>query len=279
MSDHRELQDGWPLDFALRLQVRSDVPDGERLKIDHLLEQRRTAWNAAATRNGMNYIDTRRNDWDLTSFMDSGEELIAQHVDPRLVRSGIQTDGATAMDIGCGLGRLSRALSMRFARVIGVDISEMMIRQAAEINIDRGNLQFVANSGHDLPAIDGSIDFCFSALTFQHIPSTRIIERYLAEISRVLVRGGYFLVQVACPVRLPFLNFCQNLAVSTGTWKYVANLKYGRHDRIANDAFSGVSVSEGHLVRTCERYNMAVMEVTRDVPSDQTYWAYGRMKG
>jgi SAM-dependent methyltransferase len=248
------------------------------MKLARLLEKRRTAWNEAATRSAMNYIDTRRNDWDLASFIDSGEELIALHVDPWLLRSGLNAHASTALDIGCGLGRLSRALSRRFAEVIGVDISENMVQRAAEINADHRNIQFRATSGRDLAVSDRSIDFCFSALTFQHIPSTRIIERYMAEIGRVLVRGGYFLVQVACPVRPAFLNICQNLAVSTDMWKHWAALKHGRQDQIAIDAFSGVSISERRFARICRRYHMELIDVARDSSYDQTYWAYGRLR-
>src|SRR3954453_10122277 len=40
----------------------------------------------------------------------------------------------TVVDIGCGLGRLSRALAGRAAQVLAIDISAEMLEQAREYN-------------------------------------------------------------------------------------------------------------------------------------------------
>lgn len=39
-----------------------------------------------------------------------------------------------ALDFGCGVGRLTRALALHFDSVIGVDLSETMIATAKELN-------------------------------------------------------------------------------------------------------------------------------------------------
>jgi SAM-dependent methyltransferase len=73
----------------------------------------------------------------------------------------------TALDYGCGVGRLSRRLAQRFAQVISVDISESMLSLARN-NIDAQNVTFenAARMGST------KADFMLSQMVFQHIPPT-----------------------------------------------------------------------------------------------------------
>lgn len=72
---------------------------------------------------------------------------------------------ATALDYGCGAGRLSRRLVERFQHVISVDISESML-QMARRNVPAYNVSFenAARMRH-APA-----NFILSQMVFQHIP-------------------------------------------------------------------------------------------------------------
>ena len=71
--------------------------------------------------------------WPLEEFFATGEEEIAQVLD---VASGLgyPTQHERALDFGCGVGRLTRALSGRFREAVGIDISEEMIRLARELS-------------------------------------------------------------------------------------------------------------------------------------------------
>ncbi len=95
-----------------------------------------------------------------------------------------------ALDFGCGVGRLSRALATRYASVIGVDIASTMIARARELNADRANIRFVENAEADLRFVgDGTVDFVYSAITLHHIPA--VLQRaYIAEFMRVLAPEG-----------------------------------------------------------------------------------------
>lgn len=70
-----------------------------------------------------------------------------------------------ALDFGCGVGRLSRAMATFCDQVVGVDISPAMV---AEGQVDApGNLELTTN----LPP--GPFDWINSYIVFQHIPPER----------------------------------------------------------------------------------------------------------
>ncbi|MCC7017897.1 MAG: class I SAM-dependent methyltransferase, partial [Rhodospirillales bacterium] len=102
------------------------------------------------------------------------------------------------LEIGCGAGRVTRALSEVFGEVWAVDVSGEMIRQAGEFLRDRGNVHLLQNNGADLQAIteSASFDFAFSTIVFQHVPSRDVIVGYVREVHRLLRPGALFKFQV-----------------------------------------------------------------------------------
>ena len=159
----------------------SPEPDGGRM---------RREWDAMARADAIHYIAGGALS-DEEEFFRTGEELIAQLI----ARIGYSPgEEQTALEIGCGIGRTVRALAGRFGRVVGVDVSEEMIRLARERHGGYPGVEFVVGSGVDLGFVeDGAVDFCFSHIAFQHIPERRMVAGYLIEIARVLRPGG-----VAC---------------------------------------------------------------------------------
>ncbi len=103
----------------------------------------------------------------------------------------------TVLEIGCGVGRVTRALAEVFGTVHGVDVSGEMVRQAKEANREVPNAFFHQNNGTDLSVLgDVPIDFAFSSIVFQHIPSREVIQTYVCEVARLLRTGGLFKFQV-----------------------------------------------------------------------------------
>jgi ubiquinone/menaquinone biosynthesis C-methylase UbiE len=85
---------------------------------------------------------------------------------------GIALERGLALDYGCGVGRLSRALASRFERVDGVDMSELMLKEARDVNRSYTNLSFLRNNGHDLNLVDtGTVNFIYSHIALQHSPN------------------------------------------------------------------------------------------------------------
>ena len=56
----------------------------------------------------------------------------------------------TALDFGCGVGRLSQALTKYFEQVAGVDISHTMIAKAKEVDHGPARIRYVVKTTADL---------------------------------------------------------------------------------------------------------------------------------
>ena len=102
----------------------------------------------------------------------------------------------TALEFGCGVGRLLLPLARRSRRAIGVDVSPTMLQHCAE-NARNAGLDNVELVG-DLALLDadhGALDLVLSFIVFQHIPTDLGIV-YLAALLRLLRPGGWGLVHL-----------------------------------------------------------------------------------
>ena len=103
----------------------------------------------------------------------------------------------SAIEIGCGPGRLMVPMSDVFGRVAGVDVSGEMVRLARENLAGISHAEVRRGSGSDLAGFeDESFDYCYSYAVFQHIPSADVVWDYLREARRVLKPGGLMKVQL-----------------------------------------------------------------------------------
>lgn len=157
-------------------------------------EPLRRRWDDRAGANARFHIRADRTEWTDDAFLDSGEADVAKFVDPAL---DLVPGRGAALDVGCGLGRLSRALSSRFDRVHAVDISPVMISGARSFTPPPpANIAFsVCRGDGSLPIDTRSIDLAFSYLVFQHLPTVALMRSYLHDLARVLVPGGIARVQ------------------------------------------------------------------------------------
>lgn len=99
-------------------------------------------------------------------------------------------EGKHLLDIGCGRGRLSRALIRRGARVSGADPSDEMIALAREA---APNASFEIAGAESLPYPDGTFDGAVILNSLHHVPEDKIAPA-LAEAMRVTRPGGHFLI-------------------------------------------------------------------------------------
>lgn len=113
-------------------------------------------------------------DETLNGFFETGEKVIATVVED--IRQHLDKDfqPRRCLDFGCGVGRLVIPLARRFERVVGVDISETMMEEAAANCRKRGlsNVEFV-QSDDELTKVTGKFDFIHSYIVLQHIPARR----------------------------------------------------------------------------------------------------------
>jgi SAM-dependent methyltransferase len=140
--------------------------------------------------------------WELEEFLATGEREVTATLE-LTARIGRPHELGRALDFGCGVGRLSRALGGRFAEVTGVDISEVMIGRARELNADRPNVQFVHNVADGLDAFESaSFDLVCSSYVLQHLPERTAALRFMAEFVRLLRPGGVAVIQM--PTLVPW---------------------------------------------------------------------------
>jgi SAM-dependent methyltransferase len=126
--------------------------------------------------------------WELDEFLLTGERQIAAWLE-RVVACGVRLEMGTAIDFGCGIGRLTQPLARRFDRAIGIDISPTMLSIARRIDPPR-NATFVLSRRDDLSFIPrASADLVVSHITLQHI-RPEFTERYIREFFRVTRPGG-----------------------------------------------------------------------------------------
>lgn len=116
-----------------------------------------------------------------------------------------------ALDVGCGVGRATRALARRFDRIVGLDFSPSMLAAAREHALKqvrgtpwmeaggRESTSWVRAAAQAIPFPDETFRLVYSMLVLQHQASAERILEAIAEILRVTKCDGYAAFQV--PIR------------------------------------------------------------------------------
>jgi SAM-dependent methyltransferase len=119
----------------------------------------------------------RRRRWDPDEFFATGEAEVEQilRTATELGRPALRR---RALDFGCGVGRLTRALARRFDETVGVDVSERMLDQARRLNADGPNITFT--SAQEPPP--GPFDLVVANLVLQHLPSKALARVYIGRL-------------------------------------------------------------------------------------------------
>lgn len=133
--------------------------------------------------------------WDLDEFLAAGEAEIDDAM-ARLDALAVEVRRGSALDFGCGVGRLTQALGRSFERAHGVDIAPAMVDEGRRINRLGARCEYHVNGEPNLRLFDdGTFDFVYSTLVLQHM-EPRYISAYLEEFGRVLAPGGVAMFQV-----------------------------------------------------------------------------------
>lgn len=168
-------------------------------KLQPTLNTLREAWDRRARENARHYVATGQRAWTDEEFFRSGESTVEHYIlnDRENICQGRLPGSMRVLEIGCGAGRVTRALARHFGEVHAVDISGEMVRRAKEAVAAYPNAHVYQNNGMDLSVVPANdFDFAFSTIVFQHIPSRAVIESYFREVHRLLRPGALFKVQV-----------------------------------------------------------------------------------
>ncbi|MCP5110985.1 MAG: methyltransferase domain-containing protein [bacterium] len=156
-------------------------------------------WDERARDNARHFVNTAQQDWSDEEFFASGRRTVENEIltDMGNICQGRDPKQMTVLEIGCGAGRVTRALAEIFGTVYAVDISGEMVRQAREALSSFPHVHVEQNNGRDLSVLgELRVDFAFSTIVFQHIPSKEVIENYVCEVHRLLRPRGLFKFQV-----------------------------------------------------------------------------------
>lgn len=162
------------------------------------IRQLQKQWDDLAGHDAMWAVLTGKKpgSWNPAEFYESGRREVGD-VLARVRSLGAWRDSWTsALDFGCGLGRLSQALSEHFSQVTGVDISSNMVAQAEQANRHPDRCRYIVNGRNDLSIFESSaFDFVYSNIVLQHMPEV-LSRGYIREFVRILKPGGLAVFQI-----------------------------------------------------------------------------------
>ena len=199
--------------------------------------EHRREWEEMAGEDAMwailSYSDRKYGQWDRDAFFRTGDVEVEELM-TRVGRLERPADRASALDFGCGLGRVTRALGRHFDACLGLDISPRMVAKAQELNADQQRCTFAVNQRADvIDQPDASFDFIYTRIVLQHLPGRAAIDSYLAEFVRTLRPGGLLVFQLpsSLPLRMRIQprRFLYRALRSTGMPSRVLYWRLGLH--------------------------------------------------
>ncbi|MBP1719783.1 MAG: glycosyl transferase, partial [Deltaproteobacteria bacterium] len=156
-------------------------------------------WNKRAEEDPKYYIHSTARDQTEEEFDRSGKENVKDLIlkDQTILSAAKPFSHMRTLEIGCGMGRMTKHLAELFEEVHGIDVSGEMIRLARVRTAHLQNVFLYEGNGRDLEVFpDEFFDLAFSFIVFQHIPDKAVILNYIREAGRVLKTAGLFKFQV-----------------------------------------------------------------------------------
>ena len=141
--------------------------------------------------------------WDPPADADA-MALILNTTDPETFESTGRADaerlsaylpeGGTALDLGCGIGRVARYLAPRCATLWAVDASARMLDLARTRMADLSNVRYATCVDTAIPDVpDGGVDLAYALLVLQHLEREDAF-LLLEELRRVVAQSGTVVV-------------------------------------------------------------------------------------
>src|ERR1700716_634181 len=141
---------------------------------------------------------------EFNRWADEGEgaKMERHHLDitEKTMRRMDLRPGERILDLGCGSGWATRLLArivgegpQSFGQVVGVDISDEMIRQARAASKEFDNVMFVVGSSAQIPWEENFFDKVLSVESFYYYPDQ---DRTLAELFRVMAPHGRLFILI-----------------------------------------------------------------------------------
>jgi ubiquinone/menaquinone biosynthesis C-methylase UbiE len=125
--------------------------------------------------------------------------VVASRVDEHSIRR--------VLDLGCGTGRFSESLAVRFdANVVGIDPSRKMLEQARR-RPEQVHVSYACGCAEALPLRENSVDLIFISMVFHHFTDSH---KAVQECGRVLRDQGRVCLRTASREKIlmyPYVSF------------------------------------------------------------------------
>jgi ubiquinone/menaquinone biosynthesis C-methylase UbiE len=139
--------------------------------------------------------EAKEGKWEIDKFFLTGKKEIEQ-VLQNIQNLNLDLRYQKALDFGCGVGRLSQALSIYFSEVHGVDIAPSMIDLANKYNTHGNKCHYHLNDKNNLELFESnSFDFIYTNITLQHM-KPEYSKKYIQEFLRILAPQGILVFQI-----------------------------------------------------------------------------------
>ena len=204
--------------------------------------------------------DKKFGSWELNAFFETGtQEIEAVLCIAKALK--VPTYYRDALDFGCGVGRLSRAIRSQFQSCVGVDISPAMIDMARKFNPDC-KFELIEECGLS-NLHDEQFDFIYSNIVLQHQPSAFVVFAYIKEFIRVLRPGGLLVFQLPhhVPWRLRLAPRRRLYRVSRALFRLPPAFLY---KRLKLNPISMLAIAEASVVQAVINLGGVVLRVRHD---------------
>src|SRR5215813_5035963 len=149
-----------------------------------------------------NKDQTLQQEFNQWAVKGEGEKMRQHHLDitEKTLRKMDLRPGERVLDLGCGSGWATRLLARMvsdgpegFGQVVGIDISDEMIRQARGASKDFENILYVWGSAEKIPWEENFFDKILSVESFYYYPDQ---DRALDELFRVMAPQGRLFILI-----------------------------------------------------------------------------------
>jgi len=124
--------------------------------------------------------------------------VLFEHYGPdalNLLDSLNRPSNQTVLEVGPGKGEFLKALSERFEKVIGIDISPVMLEQAKEQVTGTENVTLIEGSTETLLSQNSKFDIIIYNMVLHHVPMP---ESEIAQCAQLLTPNGLLIVTDLC---------------------------------------------------------------------------------
>jgi SAM-dependent methyltransferase len=152
------------------------------------LASSRQFWETKARENAFWYVSSfgPYEGRDPAEFWNAGPKIWS---DLKAVLGYVPSPTDMVVEIGCGVGRLTRAIAPEVRHVNALDLSEKMLAIARACPLT--NVTFHPSDGYSLrPLATHSASLVLAYCVFQHLPSEAVLGDYLREMVRVAKPSG-----------------------------------------------------------------------------------------